>query len=351
MSSPVAPPVAAPRVVRAAAGRRALDLALRVTLLVGGLIALGLLCGGRAHAAEGVVPAPEGAGDRAVHAPAVTDPATPAVTDVSAPAGTDISAPADASAISAPADASTAEPTVKPTAEPSTGTHVTRTTHVARTTGTTHIARVRDIVRSRVAVPVGTRVAQPLRNQVLDPAVRDVRDVREVVRPVGGLAKEIVSGLVADAPPRFLPRPPSMPGLPGVPGTPGGAPGPSGVGAHTAPATGTVPRADTAPGDHARHGAREETGPGGGFALAPAHGMTARATVAKAVRTPVPTPAFPSGSTVGQSAGDGSSTRHCDLAAAAFGSGSTARLLSGATAPAHAAPTRDRQRDIPEFPG
>ncbi|RVU18320.1 hypothetical protein EOT10_32650 [Streptomyces antnestii] len=284
---------------------------------------------------------------------------------MSAPAVTDISAPADASAISAPADASAAEPTAKPTAEltakptaePPTGTRTTRTTrttHATRTTGTPHVARVRDIVRSRVAVPVGTRVAQPIRNQVLDPAVRDVRDVRdvrEVVRPVGGLAKEIVSGLVADAPPGFLPRPPSMPGLPGVPGTPGGAPGPSGAGAHTAPATGTLPRADTARGDHARHGAREETGPNGGFALGPAHCVTARATVAKAVRTPVPTPAFPSGSTVGQSAGDGSSTRHCDLAAAAFGSGSTARLLSGATAPAHAAPTRDRQRDIPEFPG
>ncbi|WP_333749642.1 hypothetical protein, partial [Streptomyces sp. IBSBF 2394] len=41
-------PGAAPRVLRTAAGRRALHVA----LLVGGLFVLGLLCGGRAHAAD-----------------------------------------------------------------------------------------------------------------------------------------------------------------------------------------------------------------------------------------------------------------------------------------------------------
>ncbi|MFE2809139.1 hypothetical protein ACFXGG_01610 [Streptomyces nigra] len=50
MSPPAASPDAAVRVPRAAAGRRALQLA----LLVGGLFALALLCGERASAAEGV---------------------------------------------------------------------------------------------------------------------------------------------------------------------------------------------------------------------------------------------------------------------------------------------------------
>ncbi len=48
-----APLGAALRVMRTAAGRRALRVALQLTLLVGGLFALGFLCGEQAHAAEG----------------------------------------------------------------------------------------------------------------------------------------------------------------------------------------------------------------------------------------------------------------------------------------------------------
>ncbi|MFE4715943.1 hypothetical protein ACFRLW_05735, partial [Streptomyces sp. NPDC056728] len=70
MTSPIALPVAAPRVVRAAAGRRALNVALRVMFLAGGLIVLGLLCGGRAQAAGGVLPPTEAAGEQAVQASA-----------------------------------------------------------------------------------------------------------------------------------------------------------------------------------------------------------------------------------------------------------------------------------------
>ncbi|MFD3585020.1 hypothetical protein [Streptomyces sp. NPDC058683] len=54
MTSPAVVPGSAARVSRTAAGRRALQLA----LLAGGLLALGLLCGGRAQAAEGTPSAP-----------------------------------------------------------------------------------------------------------------------------------------------------------------------------------------------------------------------------------------------------------------------------------------------------
>ncbi|MFK0281489.1 hypothetical protein ACIQVL_13615 [Streptomyces sp. NPDC090499] len=69
MTSPAVLPGTAVRVLRTAPGRRALHLA----LLVGGLLALGLLCGQRAQAAEGVPPNPS-------PAPSLTSTVTSAVT-------------------------------------------------------------------------------------------------------------------------------------------------------------------------------------------------------------------------------------------------------------------------------
>ncbi|MFF1397090.1 hypothetical protein ACFVZD_25190 [Streptomyces sp. NPDC058287] len=216
-------------------------------------------------------------------------------------------------------------------------------------------------VRKRVVEPVRTRVAEPLRTQVAAPAVREVRSVRgtvrgavrEEVREVGEFAGGIVGELADEAPPRFLPAPPSMPGLPGIPGRPGqpGTPGPAGDGAHAAPAPSAGTHAAAGHRHATRHGKREAAeAVGDVFAPAGANAVPARTPATKAGSS-IPAPAFPSGSAVGQSAGDGSSTRHSDLAAAAFGSGATARLLPGAAASSHAAPTRDRHRDIPEFPG
>lgn len=156
--------------------------------------------------------------------------------------------------------------------------------------------------------------------------------------------------LADEAPPRFLPAPPSMPGLPGEPGTPG----PARDGAHAAPAPSAEAAHATAGHSDAARPGKREAAEAVGDVFAPAGGnvpVRTPAEQAAGTSTPAPAPAFPSGSAVGQSAGDGSSTRHSDLAAAAFGSGATARLLSGATASSHAAPTRDRHRDIPEFPG
>ncbi|WP_405635515.1 hypothetical protein OHB53_20805 [Streptomyces sp. NBC_00056] len=322
MASPIALPVAAPRVVRAAAGRRALNVALRVMFLAGGLIVLGLLCGGRAHAAEGVLPPTDAAGEQTVH--------TAVHTTVNATAH-------------APVHASVPE----------------RAAHHTRAATGSRAVRA---VREQAVEPVRKRVVEPVRTRVAAPVAREVREVRgtvrdavrEEVREAGEFAGGIVGELADEAPPRFLPAPPSMPGLPGIPGGPGepGTLGPAGDGAHAAPAPSAGTHAAAGHSDAARPGKREAAeAVGDVFAPAGADVVPARTPAAKAAGASTPAPAFPSGSAVGQSAGDGSSTRHSDLAAAAFGSGATARLVPGATAPSHAAPTRDRHRDIPEFPG
>ncbi|MEU8485414.1 hypothetical protein [Streptomyces sp. NPDC048641] len=335
MTSPVALPAAALRVVRAAAGRRALNMALRVMLLAGGLVMFGLLCGGRAHAAEGVLPPTEATGEQAVHATAHASAHAP-----------------DHGSVPAPVHASV----------PAQAAHRTSLAGGSRAVGAVREQAV-EPARSRVAEPVRTHVTEPVRTQVAAPVVREAGEVRgtvqgavrEEVREVGEFVGGLVGGLAAEAPPQFLPGPPSMPGLPGIPGQIGepGAPTQPGNGAHAAPAPGAGAQAAAGHSDGARPGKREAAVPVGDvFAPAGADAVPTRTPATKAAGTSIPAaPAFPSGSTVGQSAGDGSSTRHSDLAAAAFGSSATARLLPGATAPSHAAPTRDRHRDIPEFPG
>jgi len=72
---PTALPVAALRVLRTAAGRRAL----RVAVLVGGLFTLGFLCGEQAHAAEGAPPVTSASVTSSVVVPA--DPVPPPLTD------------------------------------------------------------------------------------------------------------------------------------------------------------------------------------------------------------------------------------------------------------------------------
>lgn len=75
MTWPTALPVAALRVLRTAAGRRAL----RVAVLVGALFTLGFLCGEQAHAAEGAPPVTSASVTSPVVVPA--DPVPPPLTD------------------------------------------------------------------------------------------------------------------------------------------------------------------------------------------------------------------------------------------------------------------------------
>lgn len=313
---------AVPRPARGAAGRRALQ----GVLLAGGLIALGFLLGGQAHAADGSA------------GPVRSTRATPSRTVSEVRTSMDhLLKPADAAESAARAGrvASPSRQMAKP-APPA--------DHVGRV-----VERVRPVTRAvERAVPV----------------VRSVRPVRELVRPVVGAVV------------RPLADPPALPDLPGVPATHGedqrtppraGAPQP-GSAAEVEPGPGdqgpaallgpvrtagaplpgltdarTPARTDapTAYGPD-RRGARSgykraRSGPeDGGLPQAPAR------------RTP---PGGASGATGSQPALDNAAPGHAQVHAVTPDHHAPRRLARGAPAAMTAAGTRDRYQDIPVFPG
>ncbi|MGW1502713.1 hypothetical protein ACWCQW_29825 [Streptomyces mirabilis] len=287
------------RMTRTAAGRRALRLA----LLVAGLFALGLLCGERAHAADGLVPTvPTSSSER------VVKPGTPL-----------------------PAAHSAAH----------TVTHVTDTVTHAHVTDT--VARVGDTV---------TRVTDTVRH-----VVRPAAD--SVVRPVGDLV-ETVTGESGQAPPEPLPSLPSLPSLPELPGPPslpgaggqvpsaGSGPQHSGAGAVSSSSHAVVRHADAGPVGPTYYGpARLGTS---------TDGVAVRGEHQDAVPGPGPDrqapPGDPKGALGGQSAVDNGTPRHGDPHAVVTPSHrAPPRLVPGVPAAVTAAETRDRYRDIPLFPG
>ncbi|MFI7384580.1 hypothetical protein [Streptomyces sp. NPDC049813] len=271
-------------------------------------------------------------------------------------------------------------------------------------------------VREGVSGAVRTRNAEPARDQALQPALDTVRHVTAPVGaltkpvgalteqvgaltkpvgaltgPVGDIAGQVIGGLASVAPRPQPDEPPALPGLPDLPelpvqpGHPAPAPTPSAP--DPAPSTPAPPAATTAP-----------TTPAGTVADRPSHAPAAapaphrpRTSAAHlahsaraagptaydaasagrvdhdrrdgthrgpaAQRTAAPQPGAPAAprpdGTLGAnaSAGDGGPTRHSDLHAAAFGSRVPVLLLPGAFAPGVPAPVADRYRDIPEFPG
>ncbi|MEV8318744.1 hypothetical protein AB0Q95_31765 [Streptomyces sp. NPDC059900] len=312
----VALPDAAVRMVRAVAGRRALQ----VVLLLAGLLALGFLCGERAHAVDGV-PAPKRVES---------------------------------------ARAAGAEGSAQP-------------------------------VRERVAEPVrdGREAVRDGREAVREAAVEPAADaVEPVARTARGVVEPVVdgvTGVVEGAPQRVLPDAPDLPGTPGVPSVPGipGTPDLPQPGPVPGPGHGAGDGDEAGAGDEARaphagqgeatartHEARAESSYGTGTGVGTGTGITCSAgqqacgsaplgdgSSDDARRTghgPVPFPSVPGdpGRTLGgQSAGDGSSTRHGDPCAASYGSRAPVRLLHGAGAAQVSATVRERHRDIPEFPG
>lgn len=284
------------RMTRSAAGRRALRLA----LLVAGLFALGLLCGERAHAADGLVP----------RVPTV--PTVPASSSVRV---------------------------VKPGAPlPVTHSAAHTVTHVTDT-----VARVGDTV---------TRLTDTVRH-VVRPAAESV------VRPVGDLV-ETVTGELGQAPPEPLPSLPSLPELPSLPGPPSlpGAGGqvPSAGSAPQHSGAGAVPSSSPAVARHA------DAGPVGPTYYGPARlgtntdGVAARGEHRGAAPGPgadrQAPPGDPTGALGGQSAVDNGTPRHGDAHAVVTPSHrAPPRLVPGVPSAVIAAETRDRYRDIPLFPG
>ncbi|MBW8701403.1 IgA FC receptor [Streptomyces sp. MBT84] len=204
---------------------------------------------------------------------------------------------------------------------------------------------VASVLRTVPAVDQTLRhVVRPVVGKLLQP----VGDT--VARPVGGLVGTVTEGLPDTPVQPSLPSLPQLPELPRLPGLPG-LPTPP---VHTRPA----PSAPQQPDGSGHPSAVEQR-------KSEAHGFPA-----VAVQAPVAPPAHhahhsarPSqmpaqqapggdpGSYGDQPAADGGVPRHGDAHAVAFGDRAPLPLMRGGTAVVTVDGTRDRHRDIPEFPG
>jgi hypothetical protein len=301
------------------AGRRALRLA----LLVAGLFALGLLCGERAHAADGLVPTvPTSSPERLVKP-------------------------------GAPLPARSVAPTV---------TRVTdAVTHADVTDAVTHADVTDTVAQGGDAV---TRVTDTVRH-VLRPAADSV------VRPVGDLV-ETVTGELVQAPPKTLPSLPSspsrsslpsLPELPGPPGPPvfpaaggqvpsaGSGPHQSGAGAVTSSSHAVVRHADAGPVGPTYYGPTRLGTDTDGVAVRGEHRGVAPGPGPGPGSDRQAPPGDPTGALGAQSAVDNGTPRHGDPHAVTPSHEAPLRLVPGVPAAVTAAGTRDRYRDIPVFPG
>ncbi|WP_328829606.1 hypothetical protein OHT77_18535 [Streptomyces sp. NBC_00252] len=305
---------AAVRVTRTAVGRRVLQL----TLLVGGLFALGLLCGGQAQAADGAT------GQRPV-LPAVASPAK---------------------TVSAAEQIPTAKPV--PSAK-----------------------QVPTAKQVPASVPVLAPVLAPVADTV-EQVVRPVADVvtktvTEVVTRTPSLPALPTLPSVPTIPVPTVPTVPSVPVIPGQPASP--VPTPP---AHTAPVPTPVPapvrstpqssgagqRADVGPAA-VTAGVGDPYGPRFGTEAGDAVGAVGHAVVGHALSSSVghapvrhQAPAGdPDGALRNQSGVDSGASRHCDAQAVTAEYRVAVRIVPGVVARADAAETQDRYRDVPVFPG
>ncbi|MER7838829.1 hypothetical protein ABTY98_23875 [Streptomyces sp. NPDC096040] len=324
-SSAVLPGVAV-RVSHTVAGRRALQLA----LLVGGLLALGLLCGGRAQAAEGTQTVPP-----------------PLLTSVVSRLDVDKVVPHS-------------EPVRDEKATPRETARHPCVTHSA---STTPVAPVAHAAPALPAVPVAPVVP------VVGETVRSV--TAAVTQGLGDVAQQ-VSELPAKLTTRPLPvQLPTLPALPGTsstlpvseppaesppvpvtsaPGTTEARPAVTdGVRQRTAQQTARTKKPATTVTSYGPQGTTVTPAPVSGTA---AHTHTGGHRAPHAVDAPGhPAPTGEPDGVLGKQAVDGGSSRHGDAYAVTFDDRGPLRLVPGAAARVDAAGTRDRYRDIPVFPG
>ncbi|MGW2425028.1 hypothetical protein ACWC0C_38285 [Streptomyces sp. NPDC001709] len=297
------------RVLRTAAGRRTLQL----VLLVGGLFALGFLCGEQAHAAD--------------------------------------ETPAPAKVTSAPA---------KVTSVPAEVTSVPAKVTSARSGGTAageDPARAVRTVAERLAAPVHTVAAQ---------AVTPVQDaVTTVSRPLEAAADQGVDKPGTSTPSLPLPDLP-QPRVPDVsaplpPGPKSEAPRPQGHGGAAVPAPAELnERHARVQGRSTAVGAPASVVPYGPEATLapqpqPQPQLVARTFAHRGTAgVGVPGRPAPTGDTdgvLGKQAADGSASRHGDAHAVTLDGRAPQRLAPGSAARVDAPRTRERHRDIPVFPG
>ncbi|OCC07140.1 hypothetical protein [Streptomyces sp. PTY087I2] len=346
-----------PRPARGTAGRRAVQM----VLFLGGLLALGLLAGGRAEAQER--PAPGG----------LTASVAEAVTG--------------ADQVVKPRTGHVVEPVVEPVAEPVTASVVEPVDRAVRHQAAQHRAAqhraaqpepVRDATvessAARPAVPATKPVTEPVDTvAAADPvaaAPARVRDARDAVVGGAGGAVDRIAGevrpLVASLPglPPLLSVVPELPGLP-VPGGDPDAPGAPGGPAPSVPDAGRGTEGSTAPGDTGADASAERadgqdrsvgvSSPVPGISDRSGTAGTGHAQLSAPTPTLPPTqdraPFAPCGDLVRTAAADVQGPRGGDLYATPVPGGPHTALVRGAGLPATAAPITDRSGEILEFPG
>ncbi|MFD0414121.1 hypothetical protein [Streptomyces sp. NPDC127108] len=395
MVSAVVHPGTAARLVRAVVGRRAL----RVLVLLAGLVVIGLVCGERARAAEsGGAAGPANAADavRGVTRP-VVEPAVRPARDVvdEAARGAQEGAPARALSDSTRALSSPTRALAAPTQVPPESRRMLSEPERVLSESRRVLPQPKRVLpEPRQALPE-PRQTSPEPTQALPAPKRALPESRQALVDAGGLvpkAKVLLAEpqRVLAAPQRVLAEPQrwlaeSQRVLPETlrPGAGGGAgrggddgggatgPGPSGGeggrGASGDARSGHDGGRDSADADRGaaaygpcldssypcgswtspygedsggRRGGEVRDGVGAAFGE---HGTGGS--------EKAPLPGRPGGCVSGQSAGDGSSQRHADAGAVGPGGRGEVRLAAGPGAAAGAAPVRDRHRDILEFPG
>ncbi|MFI1045640.1 hypothetical protein ACH4U3_07420 [Streptomyces griseoruber] len=288
MTSPTVLPGVVQRVLREAAGRRALRLA----LLVGGLIALGFLCGGQAQAAEG----------------------TPtAVTEVTA-------------ALSGPVRTSAPVPATDPVPVP-VPVPVVHVERVLRPVREVVTAVTEQVAQASAELPLPTDL--PALPDLPLPELPDLTELPDVSEP-------------PSLPVQNLPVPVTQAPAPDSPV----ASSPDGHRSrHVAPQHEAADAATVSYGPVLRAVLGDAAGPRAASHHDPA---PARAGQVPAHRAPG---GEPSGLLGGSSALDGGVSRHGDAQAVTVSHRMPVLLVSGGVVRSEAAETRDVHRDIPVFPG
>ncbi|MFG2786819.1 hypothetical protein [Streptomyces sp. NPDC048419] len=356
-------PGVAVRVMRTATGRRALQ----VVLLVGGLFALGFLCGEQAHAAEGT-PALSSTSSMNAAKAVSADPVDGVRSLVGGAVGTVDRLTHAPAAPAAQATAPPAQPTA-PAAEPNPTPDQPKPHTPATPAPQPHPVPVRPVTESP-GQPLTDVLTRPgADDSVLGPLTEQlVRTVGvRVVQPVGDLVETVTAGLgevtsqippLASLPSVPVPGSPSVPVLPTLPSAPA-LPG------HTLPAPvvqapqpGEPGHAAEAAVDERRSAAASGTafGPqlatGSTSAVAGAGRVQRVASAGRAPAHPHQAPdSDPTDELVSHAAVDNGGSRHGDAHAVTLNHRAPLLLVPGSAVRADAAGTRDRHRDIPVFPG
>ncbi|MGW1704480.1 hypothetical protein ACWCP8_02690 [Streptomyces sp. NPDC002206] len=358
MTAAAVRPAADPRPVRGSVGRRALQ----VVLLLGGLLALGLIFGAEAHAAQAPVPSLPAAGTAVAHGAGTqdrdADPAAEPVDVPNAEAATglpDVSAPVPthvpaAGPPGAPAAETHARPMAASTAAASTAASASATSASSASAAPSASASTFSVSATSATTSVSTDTATSVAVAGARSVVRTTRDtVRYLARPVGEAVEGV--GTAVDSAAGVLPDLWALPAR------------------MLLPLTAVDPPAEGRPGHGSTGGAARAAAP----AARPVCGYTAEAdrgwnlvallngTSASGTDSRVPAPRYgpaperapldPRGGFGHPSSAEAHGPRGGEQHAVPFAGGTSFGLIRGAGLPATVAPMRDSSGDILEFPG